>query len=139
MSLEENKACVRRFIGAFAQSDLDAIVAEVTPDFIDHDPPGGVPIRLEGMKEFARMMFTAFSAIENRVEDLIAEGDKVTIRFTVNATHRGPYLGIAATGRRVSWQIIDIFRLKEGKIAERWGQGNVLGLLKQLGAQIISA
>src|SRR5579883_1677401 len=107
MSLEENKACVRRFIGAFAQSDLDAIVAEVTPDFIDHDPPGGVPIRLEGMKEFARMMFTAFSAIENRVEDLIAEGDKVTIRFTVNATHRGPYLGIAATGRRVSWQIID--------------------------------
>jgi len=68
------------------------------------------------------------------VEDLLAVGDKVVIRWTIRGTHQGPFLGIAPTGKSAIWSGLNIFRLAGGKIVEEWGVADIAGLLHQLGA-----
>lgn len=75
----------------------------------------------------------AFPDIYVTVEDQVAEGDKVSTRRTWEATHRGSYRGIAATGKRVKWSQISIVRLADGKIAEDWAVADELSILQQLG------
>ena len=68
------------------------------------------------------------------IEDLIADGDKVTCRFTARGMHYGEFMGIPPTGRDITMTGIEIFRLENGKIAELWGEANLMGLAHQLGA-----
>jgi predicted ester cyclase len=68
------------------------------------------------------------------IEDLVAEGDTVVVRDTTRATHRGAFAGIPPTGKEVRVARIALFRLADGRIAEHWGQVDMLGLLQQLGA-----
>ena len=69
----------------------------------------------------------------SRLEALIAEGDLVTERFTARGTHRGEIMGVPPTGREVVLAGINIFRVQDGKLVERWGRTDDLGLLQQLG------
>jgi steroid delta-isomerase-like uncharacterized protein len=78
----------------------------------------------------------AFPDIHFDLEDVLAEGDKVVIRWTCTGTHRGEFRGIAPTGKRVSFPGMNIYRLRDGKIVERWGVEDGLSLLQQLGAPI---
>jgi serine phosphatase RsbU (regulator of sigma subunit)/predicted ester cyclase len=119
---EENKALVRRFMEARAKADLNAIEEMMALNFISHDFfPSQQPGR-EGLKRRIAEIAATFSNRRRFIEDQVAEGDKVVTRYTLRATHdRRELMGVAPTGREVSYKAIVIHRISGGKIAEEWG------------------
>jgi len=107
-----DELCASHFVVHFAGSDLD----------------------LGQTKEAARTFYAAFPDLSHRIEDLIAEGDRVALRTVDEGTHRGEFEGIRATGKRVAFEVIAIYRIEAGKIAEAWEQIDLDGLRRQLGA-----
>src|SRR5918998_2618471 len=125
MSAEQNKSLVRRFLEARVETDLDALDEILAPDFVSHVKlvPGQQPGR-EGFKQALTELPAAFSDRKLIVEGQVAEGEEVWTRFSVRSTHdRGEFLGIAPTGREVSFRSIEIHRIEGGKIAGVWGLG----------------
>jgi len=135
MSVEENKAAMLRYYQeVWARGDLAAGDELVALDFVDHMPkPGQAPGR-EGHHQGVRLIRAAFPDARFTIDDIIAEGDKVVGRWTMDATHRGEIMGIPATGRPVRVTGIDIARFEGGRLAELWHQEDILGLMQQLGA-----
>ncbi len=129
MSLEENKAIVRRFIEAYNKHDLSSIDEFVAPDFVDHSHKTG----REGIKQLFGMAFKAFPDWHETIEDIIAEGDKVWIRAKSTGTHTGEFMGIAPTGKKITTEMVDIFRIVNGKLAEYWNVTDASDFNKQLG------
>ena len=134
MSVEEdNKALVRRFLEAQAKGILNVIDEVLTPHFVDHDRlPGQAPDR-EGYKRAIAEYHAAFSNVRFLVEDQLAEGDKVVTRFIVRATHDlGELMGVAPTGREVTYKAMAIHRIVGGKIVEEWAEGsNISAVMEQ--------
>jgi serine phosphatase RsbU (regulator of sigma subunit)/ketosteroid isomerase-like protein len=125
MSVEENKALVRRLIEANANADLDMLVKLLAPDFVDHSLlPGQEPDR-EGFKQQMSEEHAIFSNIRINIEDQVAaEGDKVITRLTRKRIHdRGEFMGLAPTGLEFQSSAIVIHRIEGGKIAEEWSEG----------------
>jgi predicted ester cyclase len=103
-------------------------------DFVAHDPPmRGGRGDAAGFRDAAGMIRAAFPDWRSELHLLVAEDDYVVERFTASGTHRGEFMGAAPTNRRVAMPGINIFRLRDGKIVERWGNLDVLGFLIQLG------
>jgi steroid delta-isomerase-like uncharacterized protein len=75
----------------------------------------------------------AFAEMHFTIHDLIASGDRVAVRWSMNAKHNGPLAGIPATGKRVEQRANVIYRMEGGKIAEGWAQMDQVGMLRQLG------
>ena len=131
---EQNKVTVRDFIdGLFTKGDLGAVDTYLAEDFINHDPPFGVSADREGMRTAAATMRAGFTDWHSELHELIAEGDLVVERFTAGGTQTGEVMGVPPTGREVSLPGINIFRLRDGRIVERWGRLDELGFLRQLG------
>jgi serine phosphatase RsbU (regulator of sigma subunit)/predicted ester cyclase len=130
LEAEKNKALVRRFMEARAKADLNAIEEMMAPDFISHGLlPGQQPGR-EGLKRSIAEIAATFSNRRRFIEDQVAEGDKVVTRYTLRATHdRKEIMGVAPTGREVSYKAIVIHRISGGKIAEEWGAGTSISEL----------
>jgi predicted ester cyclase len=78
------------------------------------------------------ILLQAFPDLQITVEDMVAEGDKVAVRWRLRATHQGEFMGIPPTGNQVTMTGIDINRLEGGRLVERWGNEDMLGLLQQL-------
>jgi steroid delta-isomerase-like uncharacterized protein len=134
MTEEKNKVLNRRFVEeVINQGNLDAIEELIDPGAVDHAAPPGFPTGREGAKHFAAMMRSAFPDLRLTIEDMISEGDKVVMRGTWSGTHQGEFMGIPATGRRVTVSQIDISRVADGRMVEHWGQFDALGLMQQLG------
>ena len=134
MSTEENKALIRRFIEeVFNKKNLAAIDEFITPNHVDHTLPPFLPTTPEGTKRAIGMYLTAFPDLHLRVEDMIAEGDKVVIRFTSRGTQKKAFGGIPPTGKQVTVSSIVIARIADGKIVEQWGLDDQMGMLQQLG------
>ena len=130
---EKNKALVRRFLEAQAKGKLNVIDEVLTPHFVDHDRlPGQAPDR-EGYKQTIAEYHAAFSNVRFLVEDQVAEGDKVVTRFIVRATHDlGELMGVAPTGREVTYKAMAIHRIVGGKIVEEWAEGsNISAVMEQ--------
>jgi predicted ester cyclase len=134
MSTEDNKALFRRWCEVISENRLDRVEEIIAPDEVDHALPPGVPAGLEGVKLVFRLLHTAFPDLHIQIDDLVAENDKVVGRVTARGTHQGEFMGIAPTGKPVSFNAIDVVRIAGGKIVERWSQVDNLGLLQQLGA-----
>lgn len=131
---EQNKITVRDFIdGLFTQGDLGTVDSYLAEDFINHDPPFGVTPDREGMRTAGAMMRAGFPDWHSELHQLIAEGDIVVERFTASGTQQGEVMGVPPTGRAMSLPGINIFRLRDGRIVERWGRLDDLGMLRQLG------
>lgn len=131
---EENKARTRRFYEEVWNKGNLAIVDELcATNFVNHNPGPGEAPGPEGLKQIATMIRTAFPDMHMTVDDMIAEGDKVVSRVTVNATHRGEFMGIPPTGKQITVTGIDIVRIVGGKAVERWGNYDDLGMMQQLG------
>ena len=133
MSLQENRALVRRFVEEVqCQHNLAALDELFSPDFVDHsgmtDPP-----TLAGSRQFFSMMFAAFPDMRFAIRQQIAEGDKVLTHKTLQGTQLGPFMGIPATGKAVAVDVMDIFTVAGGKITEHWTVGDMLGMMQQLG------
>ncbi len=135
--LEKNKAVVQRYVdeiqNAHSPDALESIFAE---DFVDHMAlMGGLFLGgMDGLKRGYATFLNAFPDLHVTIEDMIAEGDKVVAYKTVTGTHRGTHLGIPPTGKRVQYQNVGIYRIKNGKIAEYWGLQDEISLKRQLGA-----
>src|SRR5215212_10283694 len=132
MSVEENKALVRRFLEAHAKGDLDTLKEMLAPDFVDHNLiPGQQPGREGYLRAFTEYQ-AAYSHTRYVIEKQLAEGDEVVTSFTVSATHdRGEYMGIAPTGNEFKALLVLIHRIVGGKITDEWSQGSGLAELTQ--------
>jgi steroid delta-isomerase-like uncharacterized protein len=134
MSLEDNKAIVRAHVEAlFNQHQVAQTDEFFTQDYLDHAPLPGQAPGLEGAKHKWASYLTAVPDMRATIEDMVAEGDKLAVRWTVQGSHRGELLGIPPTGKHVRFSGISIYRLAAGKIAEQWEQWDRLPLLQQLG------
>lgn len=132
---EQNKTVVRDFIDAlFTKGDLDAVDEYLAEDFVNHDPPFGGPPGPEGMRAAGALFRESFPDWHSDLHLLVAEDDIVVENFTASGTHRGkPMMGVPASGQTVSLPGINIFRIRDARIVERWGRLDELGLLRQLG------
>lgn len=137
MSTEENKAIVRRFFEEGpSKGNLSAADELLSTNFAIHVPLPASP-GVEGINEVITACRAAFEHLNVTVEDMIAEGDTVAARFTARGVHKGSFMGLPATGKLITMTGIEIFRIKDGKIIELWGEANLLGLMQQLG--VVSA
>lgn len=135
MSTAQNKAIVRRLIDEMVnERDLAAADELIATDFVLRRPDGSELGRgPAGWKEFLRSQQSAFPDRHCTIDDILAEGDKVAVRWTQTATHRGDYLGIPATGKECTTTGISIYQIAEGNIEEIWVNQDTLGLMQQLG------
>ena len=133
MSIEANKAVVTRYWMELWSDKHDEIVDEIISETVVFHFPPGQAHQPASMHEWLKSSRVAFPDVRFRIHELIAEGNLVVCRWSYQATHTGTFLGQAASGRIVTDQGINIFRLEGGKIAEMWMSGDSLGLLQQLG------
>jgi steroid delta-isomerase-like uncharacterized protein len=134
MSTEENKALFLRYQDALRAKNPDDLKAVLTPDFVGHDLPPGLPPGPESLILFRKMANEVFPDQKIVVEDLIAVDNRVVARLTMTQTHQAEFMGIPATGQPVAIELIEIDRIENGKIAERWAKLDWLHVLRQLGA-----
>lgn len=133
-TIEQNKAVIQRAEAAvWNKGNLAAVDAIYAPDFVCHFVDGIEWRGQASIKAAVASHRKSFPDWHERVEDIIAEGDRVAIRIHSTGTQLGAFNGIPATGKKVSIEEIHIFRLEYGKIAEQWGMPDVHGLLEQLG------
>ncbi|HEV8238498.1 MAG TPA: ester cyclase [Thermoanaerobaculia bacterium] len=133
MSTERNKRTVREFVAATqCRADLDAIDAYLAPEFVDHDPVLGLPPDRDGIRRLLSALWAAFPDLQATIHDQVAEGDKVVTRRTLSGTHTGPFTGLAPRGNRVSFEVIDVMRVRDGKVVERWSVVDQLALLRAI-------
>ena len=133
---EANKAVVRRLIDEVNKRNLGIIDELISEDYVNNDKFSGESSSKQGVKDTLALFLKAFPDLYETTVELVAEGDKVVHRWTSRATHRGEFRGIAPTNRQVNMKGIEVFRIKNGKVAERWGLADSLGLLQQLGATL---
>ena len=133
MSTEDNKTLVHRFFEEFANQGNLAVADDLfVPEYVHHFPDEDIH-GPDGMKQLDKRLRTAFPDWQISADDVIAEGDKVVVRYTMHGTHQGEGFDIAPTGKRVVYTGIDIIRIADGKIVEQWTEIDALGLLRQLG------
>jgi len=134
MSTEANKTVVRRISEEVVlQGKKDVIDELLAPNFVYHGPGGFPDMGRDGFVQFFDGWRAAFPDATITFEDFVAEGDKVAVRYTTRATHKGEFNGIPATGKRVTVQGLFIRRVEDGKVAEEWDFTDLLGMMKQLG------
>ena len=134
MSVEENKALVRRFYTEIDAGNLAALDELVVENYANHAPagfPGLAPGR-EGLKQ-AFVIFRDATPGYHEIEDMIAEGDLVVTRMTARGKHVGDMFGIKATGNDIEMKAVAIHRVRDGRIVEHWSCKDELGFLRQLG------
>jgi steroid delta-isomerase-like uncharacterized protein len=135
MTAEQNKVLVRRFFEeVFNKMDQHAAAEIIAPGFVAHHPAFPDGIRgPEGIMQMTGMFHAAFPDLHYNPQDLVAEGDKVAVRWLASGTHRGPFQGFPATGKSVTITGTDIFRLGASQLEEAWVNSDFLGLMQQLG------
>lgn len=133
-----NKEILSRFHDAVNAGDAEHISTTID-ELVEPNVRIRTPLPVEAtgaqaLKEVFARLRRAYPDLHITAEDVIAEGDMVVSRNTVTGTHRGEYLGLAPTGRSVTYNEIFIFRLADGRVAETWGVVDVLSQMRQLGA-----
>jgi steroid delta-isomerase-like uncharacterized protein len=131
-----DKATVSRLMDAiWNERKLEVVDELVSSDYVRHDPAFLDEVRgPEGFKEYVRTMCTPFSDARISIEDVIAEGERMAVRWTFTGTQTGDFMGIQATGKKLMLAGISIIRMRDGKIVEGWDGYDALGMMRQLGA-----
>lgn len=131
----QNKAIARRvFEEVFNGGRLELMDQLAAADLAVHYASAAEPVRgLERYKEVYAESAAAFPDAQYRIEDVVAEGDRVVTRWTMRATHQGAYQGLAATGKACTVSGISIYRIADGRVGEAWVCSDDLGLFQQLG------
>jgi steroid delta-isomerase-like uncharacterized protein len=129
----EKELVVRHHEEIWTKGNLDAVDETFAPDFVGHHPGQADWLGPESVKLAIRRIREAFPDFAERVEDVVAEGDRVVTRFTASGTHLGSLRGLAPTGKRMAMSEMGIFRIAHGRIAEKWGILDRLGMFQELG------
>lgn len=134
MGAQENKVVVRRFIDeVFVKGNPDAVDRLVTHDFTPHSW-GRMPSGVEPLKQAIRHAHAGLADVSFKIEDVIAEEDKVAVRVTAHGRHTGEFMGLPASGKDYTISETHIFHLRDGRVSEHWRDADMLGLMRQLGA-----
>ena len=134
MSVEQHKATFHRWIEeGWNRGDLSVVDQLYAPAYVSHSFPPDFPPDREGLKQFVTAFRTAFPDLHWTLDDVVSEGEKVIARMTGTGTHRGEFMGVAATGKSFSVNGFLQARFEDGKWAEDWVSLDQLGMLQQLG------
>jgi steroid delta-isomerase-like uncharacterized protein len=134
MSDTDNKAVVRGYYDeVLNQRKVDLIDELATEDYVEHDPFPGQGNGRSDLKARAGFILGAFNPLVFTVEDVVAEGDRVVVRWSQIGTHSGNFMGIPPTGKEFTIAGIDIHAVREGRMAEHWHVVDQLALMQQLG------
>jgi steroid delta-isomerase-like uncharacterized protein len=138
MATKENKELVRQIIKEWNAANGDVAKKRAlydkyyAPGFIYHDVSAGDMNREQAIQDMATYL-SAFPDVNYTIDDILAEGDKTVIRCTGRATHKGTFMGIPATGKRIVIKGVEIDRIAGGKIVEAWVFEDSQGMMTQLG------
>ena len=126
-----NKELVRRFYKeVYGDWDMAVADAVLSPRFVSHDWPEGGPTGPQAFRTYYAAIRSAVPDAHYIVDDLIAEGDKVVVRWRLLGTHLGAFNGIPATGASITLRGVAIYRLESGKLMERWVVSDLYGALR---------
>jgi steroid delta-isomerase-like uncharacterized protein len=132
---DQNKALVRRIIDeAWNRGDLAVVDETFAADYTEHNPRPGQEAGIDGYKGGILMLRAAFPDLRLELQEILAEGDRTAVRYTLRGTHQGELLGVPASGRQVASDGMVFARFEDGKVVERWGVQDMLTLLGQIGA-----
>lgn len=133
MSAETHKAIVRRLVGeAQTEGNLEVVDELLADDFIDHTPFPGVPPTRAGVKMLFAYLRAVFPDLRVSIHEQIADDEKVVNRKSFEGTHRGEFMGVPATGRPVSFEVIDILTFRDSRIVEHRVVFDQLSIRQQL-------
>ncbi len=133
MSKEENSVALGKFAEAVNTGNFDLFREAVAAECVDHDPAPGQVAGPEGYRTFFSAMRKAFPDMAVSLDTMVADEGSVAFAYTMTGTHQGVLMGIAPTGKKVKFRGLQISRFRDGKMAERWGSSDQLGMLQQLG------
>lgn len=133
MSRESNIAAQERFGAAVNTGDFQVFNDVVAPNAVDHDPAPGQAPGPEGYRQFFTELRAAFPDLKVSVAHMVADADNVAFAYTVTGTHQGAFMGFAPTGKQIRVRGMQISKFADGKMVERWGSSDQLGMLRQLG------
>jgi steroid delta-isomerase-like uncharacterized protein len=138
MSKQVNLATLTKFAEAVNTGKFDLFKDSVSIENVDHDPAGGQVPGPEGYRVFFTALRDAFPDLSVALETLVADEESIAIAYTMTGTQNGSYMGMAPTGRKMKIRGVQISKFKDGKMVERWGSSDELGMLQQLGAAAAS-
>ena len=136
MSKQVNIEAQKKFGEAINSGNLEILNDLVANDAIENDPAPGQAKGPQGYIDFFTKLRAAFPDIKIKVDALVADDDNVAFAYTLTGTHNGDFNGIPATGKKIKARGLQISKFKDGKMVERWGSSDELGILKQIGAEI---
>jgi len=136
MSKQENIQTQQQFGEAINSGNLEKFHQLMAPSVIDHDPAPDQGPGPEGFVQFFTTFRSAFPDLEITVEQMVADEENVSIAYTVTGTHKGDFMGVPATNKKIKARGVQIAKFEGGKIVERWGSSDELGILKQIGASV---
>jgi len=131
VSEQRNKEIVRAYLAAFNDRDKERLAEHLADDVVEH----GIHEELRGVDEIGDFLdrhFDIFPDYSGTTDAMVADGDTVTVRYTVSGTHSGEYLDVEPTGNTAEWSGIAMYELDDGQITEVWLEEDRLGLLEQL-------
>ena len=140
MSRDESLEVARRYAAEIWDTDdpfrPELLRKYLSPALVRHMSPVTDPLNLEAQIARLQGIKVAFPNLRITPDDLVADGDRVSMRATLRGTHDGPFFGIPGTGRNVTATIIDVIRVENGLIIEQWGGPNVFDMITQIGATV---
>jgi steroid delta-isomerase-like uncharacterized protein len=135
MAHQDDEALVRRYYDEVFNARRPELVDELAvEDYVEHDPFPGQGDGRSDLKARVELILGGMNPLRFHIEDVIAEGDRVVVRWVQQGTQSGPFMGIPPTGRQYTIAGIDVHRLRDGLMAEHWHVVDLFGLLQQLGA-----
>ena len=134
---EQNKAMMRKSFEEWNKGNTEYFMETTAPDYAYYTPSGNPnPKSREDTVESMNAFWKGFPDLNMSIEELIAEGDRLTTRFVVRGTHEGEFMGIPATGKKIEMSGIIISRIENGKCVEEWEEMDIMGLMMQLGMEL---
>jgi steroid delta-isomerase-like uncharacterized protein len=131
----DHTATMRRLYDLISAADIDAFGSHLADDFTEREDLRGFPPSKAGVIQYFRMLIAAFPDLRMVAEDVIASGDKAVARVRVTGTHKGSFMGMSGTDKKVDVKLIDIIRFgDDGRAREHWGVVDQLTMMQQLGA-----
>ena len=133
MAVEKNKQVVIKFNKEFFESGNTEITKELLADnFVNHTAPPNAPTDASVMIQFVNNFHKGFSDVSVQIHEVLGEGDKVSLRKTITATHTGEFMGKMPTGKKVEMNVIEIDILKDGKITDHWSRNDFMQVVQNL-------
>ncbi|MBS1986241.1 MAG: ester cyclase [Bdellovibrionales bacterium] len=131
LSVETREVVLRAIREIFFEHNIDAVDRYLADAFIQNDP--GIPIGKRAFKNYLRNLFVAFPDYTGKVDNLVVSGNLISLQLSWTGTHRGRFMGIGATGKKIMRRTADTYRVENGKIVEHWGVADQAEMLKSLG------